>query len=179
MLSRMGSPGGGDVGEVARRAAGGALTGALATLPMSAVMLVAQRRGAMGSQPPERVTEEALGRAGVDDASEGSQNVAASVAHLAFGAAGGSAFALMRHALGRQGVDLPGPAAVQGSLFGLAVWALSYQGWIPALGILPPADRDRRDRQRSMVAAHLVYGGALGALEAEAERRCWRSDDAG
>ncbi len=152
----------------------GMVAGTLATAPMSAVMLVAQRRGAMGSQPPERVAEEALGHAGFDDTSERSQNLAASLAHLAFGAGGGATFALVRRRLG-----LPGPPVVQGTLFGLGVWALSYQGWIPALGILPPADDDRPDRRRTMIAAHVVYGGVLGAIEGRWSARrsegCWRS----
>jgi hypothetical protein len=47
----------------------------------------------------------------------------------------------------------------------LSVWALSYQGWVPALGILPPASRDQPGRQWTMVAAHVVYGVVLGAME--------------
>ncbi|CAN5153402.1 hypothetical protein BH24ACT1_BH24ACT1_00280 [soil metagenome] len=139
----------------------GLVAGAVATVPMSAVMLVAGRTGAMGAQPPERVAENALGATGVDDTSEDEQNVAASLAHLAFGAGGGAAFALLYRRL-----DLPVPAVAQGAAFGLAVWAVSYQGWIPALGILPPADSDRPGRRRAMIAAHIVYGGVLGAAEA-------------
>ena len=145
---------------VPRTAVQGMVTGAVATVPMSAVMLVAGRTGAMGKQPPEKVTEKAMDAAGVDDASQGEQNATASIAHLAFGAGGGAAFALLQRRL-----DLPVPTVVQGVAFGLAVWAASYQGWIPALRILPPADDDRPGRQRAMIAAHIVYGGVLGAVE--------------
>ena len=48
---------------------------------------------------------------------------------------------------------------------GEAVYAVSYAGWVPALGALPPADRDRPSRQLVMAAAHLVYGAVLGALD--------------
>lgn len=136
------------------------VAGAVATLPMSAVMLVAGRIGAMGTQPPERVAEKAMDAAGVDDVSEREQDVTASFAHLAFGAGGGAAFALLRRRL-----DLPVPPVIQGVAYGLAVWATSYQGWIPALRILPSADDDRPGRRRTMIAAHVVYGGVLGALE--------------
>lgn len=146
---------------VPRTAVQGLVTGAVATVPMSAVMLVAGRTGAMGTQPPEQVTEKAMDAAGVDDASESEQNVTASIAHLAFGAGGGAAFALLQRRL-----RLPVPTVVQGVGFGLAVWAASYQGWIPALRILPPADDDRPGRRRAMIAAHIVYGGVLGAAEA-------------
>jgi hypothetical protein len=43
------------------------------------------------------------------------------------------------------------------------VWLGSYAGWIPALDLLPPPDRDRRGRPPSMIVAHWVYGAALGA----------------
>lgn len=148
------------MGPVARAVVRGGAAGAAATVPMSLVMLAAGRVGAMGTQPPERVAEEALGRAGADDTSEETQNVAASVAHLAFGAGSGAAFALMRRGLG-----LRTPIVAQGCVFGLGVWAASYQGWIPALGILPPPERDRPGRRRTMIAAHVVYGGVLGVLE--------------
>jgi hypothetical protein len=42
----------------------------------------------------------------------------------------------------------------------------SYQGWIPALGIMPPASEDRPDRPRVMLLAHLVYGAILGNIVA-------------
>jgi hypothetical protein len=54
---------------------------------------------------------------------------------------------------------------------GLAVWAVSYQGWIPALGILPKASEDRPARPAVMVTAHVVYGAVLGALEERLRRR--------
>ncbi|HEV2810623.1 MAG TPA: DUF6789 family protein [Acidimicrobiales bacterium] len=138
----------------------GMVAGAVATVPMSAVMLVAGRIGAMGTQPPERVAEKAMDAAGVDDTSESEQNITASMAHLAFGAGAGAAFTLVQRRL-----ELPVPTVVQGVAFGLAVWAASYQGWIPALRILPPADDDRSGRRRAMIAAHIVYGGVLGAVE--------------
>ncbi len=148
------------MGSLVRAVVQGAAAGGVATVPMSGLMLAAQALGVMGTQPPERVTEEALGRAGADDTSEETQNLTASVAHVAFGAAGGATFALLR----RRFVP-PVPGAAQGVVFGLGVWALSYKGWMPALGILPPAERDRPGRQRTMIAAHLLYGGVLGAVE--------------
>lgn len=143
------------------RALHGMVAGAVATVPMSAVMLVAERLGAMGVQPPEQVTSEALGAAGADEVSEGERHGAASLAHVAFGAGGGAAFAVLHRRL-----RLPVPVVAQGVAFGLAVWAASYQGWMPALGILPPASDDRPGRRRAMIAAHVVYGGVLGGAEA-------------
>lgn len=134
--------------------------GAAATVAMSVPMMVAGRIGAMGGQPPEKVAERALEHAGAGDASEQEQNVAASLAHLAFGAGGGATFALVHRRLG-----LPVPTVAQGVAFGLAVWATSYAGWIPALHILPPPEEDRPGRRRTMVVAHVVFGAVLGSIE--------------
>lgn len=145
----------------------GMAAGVAATVAMSVPMMAAGRIGAMGGQPPRKVAEHALGRAGAGDTSEHEQNVAASLAHLAFGAGGGGAFAFVHRRLG-----LPVPTVVQGVAFGLAVWATSYKGWIPALGLLPPPERDRPGRRRTMVLAHVVFGAVLGSIE---KRLCQRS----
>lgn len=154
------------MGDATRAMFEGAVAGAAATALMSAPMLVAGRAGAMGTQPPERVVEEALGRAGHDDASEEEQNLMATLAHLGMGSGSGALFALARRRL-----DLPVPTAAQGVAFGLAVWATSYKGWMPALGILPPAEDDRPGRRRTMVATHVLFGAALGVIEDRMVRR--------
>jgi len=143
----------------------GAGAGALATVAMSAEMLAAQRLGVMGEQPPERIAEDAAEEVTGSQPDEGTTDVLASVAHFAFGAAGGAGYALI---LGRSARSA-GP--VTGIVFGLLVWAASYAGWIPALGILPPPDRDRPGRQVAMVLAHVIYGSVLGALVGRSARR--------
>ena len=55
--------------------------------------------------------------------------------------------------------------------FGLGVWAVSYLGWIPALGLLPPPYRDNPRRAWTTLTAHLVYGAVLGAGLSRRERR--------
>ena len=56
------------------------------------------------------------------------------------------------------------PAGILGVLFGLGIYGVSYKGWIPALGILPPPEDDRPGRPAVMIAAHIVYGLTLGWL---------------
>lgn len=141
-----------------RTAARGAVAGVAATGLMSAFMLASQRLGFEGEQPPEAIVEAALDAADVPR-SETAENLLASLAHLGFGMSCGAVYALLRRWL-----DTPGPETGHGVGFGLAIWAASYKGWIPALGILPPPERDRTDRQRTMIAAHVVYGAVLGAL---------------
>ena len=152
-------------GSVLSTALSGAGAGVVATLAMSVPMVLAGERGDMGELPPKRIVRTALGRAGTTDTSEESQDVIATLSHLAFGASGGAAFALAQRSL-----QLPLPSTVQGMAFGLGVWAASYKGWIPALGALPDADDDRADRRRTMIGAHLVYGAVLGALVGKRQR---------
>ena len=133
----------------------GAAAGAVATAAMSALMLAAGRAGVMGRQPPEAIVR----RAGALTAGEPRGRLAdvlAAVAHLGFGAGTGAAYALLPRST---------RPVLRGVAVGEAVYAVSYAGWVPALGALPPADRDRRPRQLVMAAAHLVYGAVLGVLD--------------
>jgi uncharacterized membrane protein YagU involved in acid resistance len=143
------------------RGARGAAAGALATLPMSAVMLAAQRIGALGEHPPEKVARRALAAAN-QEPSTTKEKATAAAAHLAFGAAAGALYGMVSDERDEW------PAAVaKGVGFGLALYAFSYAGWMPALDIMPPPHRDRDDRQASMALAHVVYGAALGLLSRE------------
>ena len=122
-------------------------------------MLVWSRRAAGGTVPPKRITAEVTEAAGVEPSTEPGLNAASTLAHLGFGSSMGAGFSLVQRLL-----RPPGPAVAHGLAYGLGVWAVSYKGWLPALGIMPPAERDRPDRQRMNILAHLVYGGVLGAL---------------
>lgn len=144
-------------GRSALDAAAGALAGAAATLPMSALMWASGRAGLMGEQPPKGVTDHALDEVGAHP-SQPTRWAATAVTHLGFGAAAGVPFALMHHSL-----PVGVPRVATGALYGVGVWASAYLGWVPAMGILPSAEDDRPGRALSMVAAHVVYGAALGA----------------
>lgn len=143
--------------KLASRALRGTAAGTVATGAMSVVMLTAKRAGWMGKQPPERIVAAGLDALGVDR-NRSTQRGLAAAAHVVYGAACGAVFATFATTLRRS------HAAVAGAAFGFGVWALSYLGWVPALGIMPPAHRDRPGRPTAMIAAHLVYGAALGAL---------------
>lgn len=138
----------------------GTIAGAAATLAMSAVMLVARRLGMLPEQPPRTIVRRMLRRPPIVDS--GSTDAIATAAHLAFGAGTGSLFALVTRPLRVPGALAP----LAGILFALGLWAGSYGGWVPALGLLPSPDRDRPDRQAAMIGAHVVFGAALGALVA-------------
>jgi hypothetical protein len=141
------------------RLATGAASGAVATVFMSAVMFAAKSAGLMGAMPPERITAHALDSLGIRRRDRTTQDVLSAISHVAFGAASGAVFALVERV-----PRLNIPAVPAGMLFGLMIWAVSYEGWVPALGIMPPAHRDRPGRPQAMLAGHLVYGAVLGAL---------------
>lgn len=136
----------------------GAMAGAMATVPMSAVMLAAGKLGLMGRQPPKAVAEKGLEAAGVQPDEE-VKDTLASLSHIVFGAAAGAAYGFLHRQFGRRRWS-----ATKGIGYGLLVYLVSYEGWIPAFHILPPPEADRSGRQLSMIAAHVVYGGVLGAL---------------
>jgi hypothetical protein len=91
----------------------------------------------------------------LDDKPE--QIAATSVAHFGYGAAAGALFPPLCN-------RLPLPASLSGMLYGLAVWAGSYLGLVPALGLLNPATKHPARRNLLMIAAHLVWGAVLGLL---------------
>lgn len=123
---------------------------------MSSVMIGAKRAGFVGGMPPEKITAAMLHQAGGGHGGA-EQDALATLLHFGFGTTAGAVF----------GVIAPRPLIARvpaGLAYGVAIWSVSYMGWVPALGIMPPAKRDRRDRQAVMLAAHLVYGAALAAL---------------
>jgi hypothetical protein len=158
MRSGRGAPGARALRDVGDGLAGGAL----ATLPMSAVMWIAQRSGLMGRMPPAKITDAAIDAAGVEGTPTPARRAAASALHVGFGAAAGALFAWWS----ARGRGRRGP--LQGAAFGTLVWLGSYAGWVPALGIMPPPHRDRPGRQPAMLLAHWVYGAVLGARLARA-----------
>ncbi|MCL7999823.1 DUF1440 domain-containing protein [Brucella sp. 21LCYQ03] len=77
-------------------------------------------------------------------------------AHVGYGALTGALFALL-------------PRQTSGTRFGLAVWAASYLGWLPAFGLLSPAVNHPAQRNLLMMAAHVVWGSTLAGSLSELE----------
>ncbi len=139
----------------------GAFGGAVGTVGMSAVMLAAGKAGLMGEHPPDTIAGAALDAIGVHARDEEDQDAFATALHFGFGLSCGALFTLLHRRL-----PFRVPGALHGMVFASLIWATSYQGWVPALGIMPPASEDRPDRPRVMFLAHLVYGAILGAIVA-------------
>lgn len=49
----------------------------------------------------------------------------------------------------------------------ILIGAASYFGWIPALGILKPANANPGRRNATMILAHVVWGGAYAVTQSE------------
>ena len=137
----------------------GAIAGAAATTAMSVFMRAAQAAGLIGELPPRKITDAAIDAAGAEEAPAPARSVAATMAHVGFGIGCGALYALAHPRLRRYM-----PPTLAGAAFGTAVWAASYAGWVPALGIMPPPDDDAPGRVGTMVVAHWVFGGVLGAI---------------
>jgi uncharacterized membrane protein YagU involved in acid resistance len=103
-------------------------------------------------------TFELTERAGLRQNLDESQHRALTLlAHYGYGAAAGAVYT----ALAQQ---LPGPPPLRGITFGLGVWTVSYLGLLPALGVLRVATEHPARRNALMIAAHVVWGAALGLL---------------
>ena len=138
-----------------------AAAGLLATLPMTAVMEAAYRvlpREEQYPLPPRQITDRLAEETGTaPHLDEGQRVVLTLASHFGYGAAAGAAYA----PFGRWS---PLPAPLTGAAYGVGVWAGSYLGWLPALGILRPATEAPRGRVALMVGAHVVWGAALGMV---------------
>ena len=148
--------------RVVRRCLRGGLAGFLATAPMSVWMLLGRRMMSWRSQealPPAQITQELLRTIEADDNLTRSQeSTLAVVNHFAYGSAMGAVYApLMRP-------ESAALAIATGAAFGLAVWTVSYCGWLPVAGLYRPPHEDTAERTGLMIGAHLIWGGVTGLI---------------
>jgi uncharacterized membrane protein YagU involved in acid resistance len=140
----------------------GGAAGVAATLPMTGAMKLLRRKLPLHERrtlPPRRIAMRLARRVGLlEHMDEQQRDQLTLVAHFGFGAAAGalySPFARRR----------PSPLSlVRGMAFGLCVWLVSYLGWLPAVGLFGPATKDTKGNTVLMIAAHVVWGAALGVL---------------
>lgn len=135
------------------------LAGIVATGAMSLVMAAGKAAGLMETPPPKHITGRAAQKIGLSPrrAPQPAFTLAWLVGHLAYGAGAGIVYGAVRTVLPRQ-------RPVAGSLYGIALWAVSYLGLMPAMGLYPFAANDSTTRQATMVVAHEAYGGTLAYL---------------
>lgn len=154
------------------RALASSFSGFIATLPMSAVMMVGRRRNilkGLDPMPPRQITGRALETVGLrDDLSDDTQEDLTVLNHFAYGATVGGIYGLLPPETSRES------AAMRGVCYGVGVWAISYMGWLPAAGLYRPPTRDWPGRNLRMLAAHVVWGATMGVLTETIDRRLRR-----
>ena len=135
----------------------GAVASVVASTAMGGLMVAAAKLGLMGKEtPPKKVTRKLLRKSLLQkDSLDGTT----ALAHVGYGAVAGAGLGLLANRLR----SVPARVAA-GVAYGAAVYAGSYAGWLPATNLMPKPSRDLTSRQVTMVLAHLVYGGVLGAL---------------
>ena len=57
----------------------------------------------------------------------------------------------------------PSNVLVDGAALGLGVWAVGYLGWLPALGLMPPIQRQETEQVAGPIVQHLIFGIATVA----------------
>ena len=144
----------------------GALAGLIATVPMSLTMIImhqylpSEQRHPL---PPRQITDKVSHQLRVDQFIDDAQ-ARTLVSHFAYGAAAGAIYGGMVR-------QPPLLSALSGVGFGLAVWAGSYMGWLPVLGILSPATEQPAQRNLLMIIAHVVWGAVTGVLASLLQRK--------
>jgi hypothetical protein len=144
----------------------GAVSGFIATAPMTVAMLFLHSKLPRREQrplPPAEITARLEDEAGLETPPAELHLALTLLGHFGYGAACGALYTVALR-------GVPVPAPVRGVWFGLFVWTVSYLGWLPLARILPPATEDNPKRSGLMIAAHIVWGGALEAMLALLDR---------
>lgn len=63
------------------------------------------------------------------------------------------------------------PAPLSGALFGMAVWAASFEGWMPALGIMERTTSKPVPKWAAPLMGHLIFGVTTALVFERLERR--------
>jgi hypothetical protein len=92
-----------------------------------------------------------------DDISEDGKEQFSVAAHFGYGAGVGTIYALAEPVM-------PLPRGLRGPAYALAVWAVSYAGWLPAVKTLPPPQKRPAGRNLLLVVSHLVWGVAAEGM---------------
>ncbi|MGI8551140.1 MAG: DUF6789 family protein [Dehalococcoidia bacterium] len=124
------------------------------------VVMAAERQAHLFRRPaPAEVTEQAEKKLNLrQHLSEPAFQASWLGAHFGFGISFGAGYALVRPLL-------PDSPILAGLIWGGGIWATSYLGVLPALGLHPSPDDDSRSRTAVMIATHAIYGITTAIVE--------------
>ena len=142
----------GQAGEIAH----GGLRGAVAAAAMTGVRAFTVEAGLVGQTPPQAIARQRA-KGLMRKVPRRRRRAAIELAHWAYGAAGGAAFAALPEGVRRR--------AWAGPAYGLVVWLGFEAGIAPLLG-LRQARRPRPVERAALAADHLVYGLVLSEMRA-------------
>lgn len=158
-----------------------ALSGAVGGLAGGAAMTllitqVAPRIAPQAMLPPTpapiKMAQWAEQTTGQPDALSSSQEKAAGLAgHAVFSAGAGGAYGLARARLAPFAA-LPAPVA--GVVFGLAVWAATFQGALPALGVMRRTTQHGLERWPAPLMGHSLFGLVTALVSEKVQQRLTR-----
>lgn len=136
----------------------GGVAGALATWPMTVTMAQWHRHLPPSEQyplPPRLITMNLAAQAGVKSEMNAEDRFTATIlAHYGYGAGSGALYGLFP--------PMVSSPLLNGVLFGIGVWTVSYFGLLPALGLFRAAPAQPFRRNLLMLGAHVVWGGMTG-----------------
>ena len=139
----------------------GFIAGGLATLPMTLAMTTLHKafhRTKKHPLPPEKVSMEVLEATSIKEKRDGKpRHRLFWLSHLLYGACAGALYV----PFAQRGSLAP---VIQGGIYGIVIWALSYLGILPSLKLYPSPIRQSAQTQVEMVTAHIVWGTILGVL---------------
>jgi uncharacterized membrane protein YagU involved in acid resistance len=91
---------------------------------------------------------------------ESLESLAAMGLHFDYGVAFGVLYGLLRPRAESGAKQI----VLEGSLLGLACWAVGYLGWLPATGLMPPVTRQKPAQVAGPIVQHIAYGIAAVAV---------------
>ena len=130
--------------------------GAIAAMAMTGMRAFTVDLGIVEQTPPQAIFKQRA-RGLIRRVPRGRRRAAVEIAHWAYGAGGGAAFALLPQGLRRR--------AWAGPAYGVAVWLGFEAALAPALG-LKQARRLRAAERAALAADHLLYGLVLSEIRA-------------
>jgi len=138
----------------------GALAGMAATLPMTLSMVTIRHFAPDGDEPMqmEQVARGVAKKMRIyREMDRSERDTFTWISHFGFGAAAGALFPLLAG-------KTENHAVIKGVAFGMGVWATSYLGVLPKMGIMRFPTREPTHTVVEEIVSHVVWGAALGLV---------------